>query len=70
MDPNHQPPIFVPDQFRAEIEKLSKAALMDIAWNLAVQCSGEDCPRTTTIATFRTERDVTLGYRKAAAKGK
>lgn len=30
-----KPPIFVPDVYRAEIEKLSKAALMDLVWDFA-----------------------------------
>ena len=29
-----KPPIFVPEQFRAEIESLSKAAPMDLVWDL------------------------------------
>jgi hypothetical protein len=35
-------PVLVPVQFWPEIEKLSKATLMDIAWDLAQRCSGDD----------------------------
>jgi len=31
-------PILVPEQYRAEIKKLSKAELMNIAWDLARRC--------------------------------
>ena len=65
MNLKNQPPIFVPDQFRAEIEGLSKAALMDIAWNFAKQCTYRQ-DHTKVIDTFRTEVAVTLGYRKSA----
>ena len=68
MNLKNQPPIFVESQFCAEIEELSKAALMDIAWNLARQCAGEGVP-SVVMATFRTERDVVLRYRKSAKVG-
>lgn len=29
------PPLFVPEAYRASIEKFSKAALMDMLWNIA-----------------------------------
>ena len=39
---NAKPPVFVPVEYRREMEKLSKAALMDIAWDYAVRSVGED----------------------------
>jgi len=36
----NKPPVFVPAQFVGEFEKLSKAALMDIAWDYAMQMTG------------------------------
>ena len=40
MNLKNQPPVFVPREFQAEIEKLSKAALMDAVWDLATRCAG------------------------------
>ena len=65
MNLKNQPPIFVPVEYRAEIEGLSKAALMDIAWNFAGQCA-DDGDDAAAMATFRRERGVVLGYRKSA----
>lgn len=42
MNLKNQPPLFVPREYRAEIEKLSKAALMDIAWDFAQRCAAQD----------------------------
>ena len=36
MHTRNQRPFFVPAQYCAEIEKMSKAALMDLAWDFAV----------------------------------
>ena len=60
---NH-PPILVPEIVRDEIEKLSKAALMDIAWCFATRCAGHEGDPGLVMAEFRRERDVVLGYRK------
>lgn len=58
-----KPAIFVPDEYRREIFKLSKAALADVAWNLAAGASesAEDLPRV--METLRAEIKVTQGYR-------
>jgi len=37
MNLKNQPPIFVPAAYQDNIEKLSKAALMDIVWDMAKQ---------------------------------
>jgi len=36
------PPVFLPYRFQPEIEKLSKAALMDLAWDYATRCAEGD----------------------------
>ena len=43
MNLKNQPPVFVPNQFRKEIEALSKATLMDMVWDLATR----NCPLAT-----------------------
>jgi hypothetical protein len=42
MNLKNKPPLFVPRQFQSEIEKLSKAALMDMVWDLATRAAGAD----------------------------
>lgn len=65
MNLKNQRPIFVPEQFIAEIEKLSKAALMDIAWDLATRCSGGDDLQVGKIMTeFRDTAEIVTNYRK------
>lgn len=80
MNLKNQPPAFVPDEVRAEIEKLSKAALMDMVWDYAVQITSDISP--SHLAThgegatgaavdiamneFRTRREVVLKHREIA----
>lgn len=64
---NAQPPIFVPDDKCREIEALSKAALMDIVWNLAAMCSDSCDDPDAVMAVFRKEAEVVLAQRKQAA---
>jgi hypothetical protein len=62
---NAKPPIFVPFSERAEIEKLSKAALMDMVWDYARQVAwvcGED-DTAEIMAEFRKRREIILTYR-------
>ena len=62
-----QRPIFVPAQFRAEIEKLSKAALMDMVWDYATRSVGDEAAgHDPVMAEFRETREIILGYRKRA----
>jgi hypothetical protein len=57
-----KPAIFVPQEYYAEIFKLSKAALADVAWNLAAAASEkEDLP--AVMDTLRHEIKITLAYR-------
>lgn len=59
---NAQRPIFVPEEFQAEIEKMSKAALMDLAWDFATSCSGHG-DRSEIMDEFRLRRDIILLHR-------
>lgn len=65
MNLKNQPPVFIPFEFRAEIEKLSKAALMDMVWDYAFQI-GEERP-DAAMEEFRRRREIVLAHRKAAA---
>ena len=63
-----QPAMFVPDEYRREIFKLSKAALADVAWNLAGGASecAEDLPKV--METLREEIKITLNYRRSGLR--
>ncbi len=67
MNLKNQQPVFVPFEFRAEVEKLSKAALMDMVWDYATQM--QEVTDHGAIDEFRRRREIILGYR-AQAKGK
>ena len=62
------PPQIVPREYWCEVEKLSKAALMDMVWSLAGQCvnheDGSDDYREV-IAKFRAEREMLLLARRS-----
>ena len=59
MNLKNRPPVFVPAEHRAEVEQLSKAALMDMAWDYAKQLAGP----ASTIDEFRARRDIILAHR-------
>jgi hypothetical protein len=61
MNLKNQPPIMVPPEYRVEIEKISKAALMDMVWDYAEM--SKKFPRSA-IDQLREHRDMVLGYRK------
>lgn len=63
MNLKNKPPVFVPREFRAEIEKLSKAALMDMVWDYAFQIA-EEAPNDA-MEEFRKRRDIVLAARSA-----
>jgi hypothetical protein len=65
MNLKNQKPVFVPFEFRAEIEKLSKAALMDMVWDYAQQNVVRDDPNEV-MTEFRTRREIILTYRAQA----
>jgi hypothetical protein len=68
MNLKNQPPVYVPDEHRAEIEKLSKAALMDMVWDFSLQFAGitDYCFDTEqkAIAEFRSRREIILSMRQ------
>lgn len=63
---NNRPPIFVPAEYRKEIEQLSKAALMDIAWDYAAQLCGKPDDLESAMAEFRKRREIILSHRRQA----
>jgi hypothetical protein len=50
MHPKNKPPAFVPPEYHAELDRLTKAALMDLAWELAAFGMPDD---DDTIAEIR-----------------
>jgi hypothetical protein len=53
MHPKNKPPIFVPTVYQAEMDRLSKAALMDIVWTLAAGPDISGALHTEIIAEIR-----------------
>lgn len=67
MNLKNQRPVFVPDDYQDEMEKLSKAALMDMVWDYAMQvCSGGNQGVSVTMNEFRKRRDIILTHRNNA----
>lgn len=65
----NQPPVFVPEEFQAEIEKLSKAALMDMVWDYAMQIAGgENQGVSITMDEFRKRREIILTHRSRSKR--
>ena len=56
-----QRPVFVPKEFFAEVDELTKAALMDMVWDYATRCNPEN-----VVGEFRATRAIILNYRKQA----
>ncbi len=55
--------VFVPRKYLAELQTMSKAALMDLAWDLAAssgECAEDD---RETIGTLRERARLVLEYR-------
>lgn len=66
-------PVFVPREHWPEIEKLSKAALMDMVWDMAKQLTppdddGNEAPASDVIGTVRHIADVVTTHRKQAKR--
>jgi len=61
-----QGPVFVPDKFQAEIEKLSKATLIDMVWDYAGQCCENVDHPDEIMAELRKRAETILIYRKQA----
>lgn len=70
MNLKNQRPVFVPEQYQAEIEKMSKAALMDMVWDYAAQIAGVDGGHPQAIDAamqeFRARREIVLTHRQKA----
>jgi hypothetical protein len=64
MNLKNKQPVLVPFCFRDEIEKLSKAALMDMAWDFAFQMSDE--APDAAMSEFRRRREIVLTHREQA----
>lgn len=62
-----QKPALVPFHYWTEIEKLSKAALMDVAWSFAIRCCGIESDDTAIMAELRCEAENVLNARKIAS---
>jgi hypothetical protein len=65
-----RPPHFVPKEFCGEMEKISKAALMDMVWTLAGRIAGNTESGTTSfentapiVALIREEWEIVKIYR-------
>jgi hypothetical protein len=66
---NNKPPVFVPQEHWAELERLSKAALMDMVWDYAEQIACADGDPTAIMAEFRARREIILNYRNYRKSG-
>jgi len=62
----NQPPVFVPLEFQDEVEKCSKAFLMDIVWDFCMQLAEQMPDKAMT--EFRQRRDVIGIHRFNARK--
>lgn len=70
MNLKNQRPVFVPEEHQREIEKLSKAALIDMVWDYALQVAGVDGGHPQAVQAgieeFRKRRDIILTHRNNA----
>ncbi len=64
MNLKNQKPVLVPIVYWAELERVSKAALMDIVWSLAARCTGLRPGAPAIMDEFRRERDDVLAVRE------
>jgi len=63
MNLKNQGPVLVPAEYRAEIEKLSKAALMDLAWDLATRCHGDEGDPQGVMIELRRTAEIVVTHR-------
>lgn len=59
--------VFVPEEYRAELDQLSKPELMDLAWHLAMYFEGSSEPAPATMTAIRASRDIVLEHHAKAA---
>lgn len=69
MNIQNRPPIFVPREFRSELEKLSKAALMDLVWDLAAVCATTTDDPIGVMEKVREHATVVTMHRAQVASG-
>jgi len=63
----NKPPVFVPICYRGEMEKLSKAALMDMVWDYAFQMSGANLV-DDAMEEFRKRREIVMAHRDQSSR--
>jgi len=61
----NQPPIFIPQEYWDEIEKLSKAALMDLAWDYASSTAASEA-NGEIMTELRKRIEIVVLHRKQA----
>ncbi len=66
MNLKNQRPVFVPLEYRREIEGLSKAALMDLVWDLATRCHGREDDHGGVMIGLRQSAEIVLAHRRRA----
>jgi hypothetical protein len=64
----NKPPVFVPAQFQDELEKMSKAMLMDMVWDFAKQNTpadddGHEASNEEVMETLRGQAEIIRAYR-------
>jgi hypothetical protein len=64
MNLKNKRPVFVTLEFYDEIERLSKAALMDMVWDYAQQIAGTE-GAAEIMDEFRKRREIVMNYRNA-----
>jgi hypothetical protein len=67
MNLKNQPPIFVPPRFCSEIEKLSKATLMDMVWDYATRSVGDETAESAIMIEVRATAEAITIHRERAA---
>ena len=68
MNLKNQKPVLVPFAHWAELDGLSKAALMDVVWSFATRCAGREDDAATILAEVRREAAPGLAARTHAAR--
>ena len=62
---NNKPTVLMPHEIMRELSKLPKAGWMDVAWDLAIRCAGEDND-PAILAELRKTIEIVLAHRKQA----
>jgi hypothetical protein len=70
MNLKNQPPVLVPSQYWSELEKLSKAALMDIAWEQAARAHGMQDDLQGAMIELRASIECVLTTREKCSEAK